>query len=99
MKRLKYQMFKRIIEILNIEITKLKCKFIFYNCKLPFDLRQAAYIELYKLCVRKFVTMLRNRCLLNFRSRVVLVFFKLSRIQVKYLLYNNMLVGVKKRSF
>lgn len=82
----------------NLELKKLKYKFIFNNTYLPGFVRQYAlmsYNRIYKISCSS----IKQRCFYTNNSRSVLNYFKISRIKLRLLVSNNYLNGIKKINY
>jgi len=99
MKYLVIKIKKRIEYSYNYEFDKLKLKVLFWNTKLPFYIRQKAYVMLAYLNLKFRSSQIKYACIRTYRFKYVLKFFKLYRFQLKLQFYKNNFVGLKKKSF
>jgi ribosomal protein S14 len=83
-----YKVFK------NNEIKRVHYKFVFYNTKLPENIRQAALTALQSQGISD--VQIKQRCYITNRSRSVFKNFKISRIKLRTLISNNFINSVKK---
>ena len=84
--------------IIKYELMRLKYKYIFYNTKLPYFLRQQAFFNLNDLPMNSSLMKLRNRCFQTNKSRAIFKYFNLTRFQLKLKIYSGKNSGIKKSS-
>ena len=82
-----------------LEKKKIILNYILNNLKLSQETRYYAYLELKNISNISTITKIKNRCVLTNRSRAVYRKFKLSRIFLKKLALEGLLVGIKKASW
>ena len=85
--------------IIKYELMRLKYKYIFYNTKLPYFLRQQAFFCLNELPKNSSLIKLRNRCFQTNKSRSVFKYFNINRFQLKLKISFGKTSGVKKSSW
>jgi small subunit ribosomal protein S14 len=85
--------------IIKYELMRLKYKYIFYNTRLPYFLRQQAFFCLNELPLNSSLMKLRNRCFLTNNSRATFKYFNMSRFPLKLKVYLGKITGVKKSSW
>jgi len=81
------------------ETKYLALKSIKNNCNLPANIRWESCLLLNKLsknCSRNFI---RNRCFITGRAHSYIRFFRLSRIQFRFLASNSELFGIRKSTW
>jgi small subunit ribosomal protein S14 len=78
------------------ELKRLQYKSLFFNTKLPFYIRQRAFLLLTKMDKNSSYVAIKQRCFMTNNSRSVFNHFKLSRIKLRLLISNNYINGVKK---
>ncbi len=78
------------------ELKRLQYKSLFFNTKLPFYIRQKAFLLLTKINKNSSYVTIKQRCFLTNNNRSVLNYFKISRIKLRLLISNNYINGVKK---
>jgi ribosomal protein S14 len=73
---------------------------IIQNHQIRSEFRVLARYLLHKMSAKhKFPNNFRNRCLITGRTRAILPYFKLSRIEFRQLAKQNYFIGVKKSSW
>lgn len=82
-----------------IENQYLALKSIKNNCNLPATVRWEACLLLGKLSKNCSRNLIKNRCFITGRAHSFLRFFRISRIQFRFLASNNELFGIQKTSW
>jgi ribosomal protein S14 len=78
----------------DFELERLQYKFIFSNIRLPYFIRQQAYVKLTN--TKNSYVAIKNRCFITNKNRSLYNHFKLSRIKLRLLASNNYINGIKK---
>jgi ribosomal protein S14 len=89
----------RRFSVAKTELKRLSYKLLLENLSLPFSLRMKASQKLNRLNRNSSLIRIRNRCFVTGRSRGVIRFCKLSRIECRRLALQGRLVGVQKASW
>ena len=84
--------------IIKYELMRLKYKYIFYNTKLPYFLRQQAFFCLNELPMNSSLMKLRNRCFYTNNAKAVFKYFNSTRFHLKLKIYSGKTSGIKKSS-
>jgi|SRR4051794_22880884 ribosomal protein S14 len=78
------------------ELKRLQYKSLFFNTKLPYYIRQEAFLSLTKIDKNASYVAIKQRCFITNNGRSVLNHFKISRIKLRLLISNNYINGIKK---
>lgn len=82
-----------------MELKRTFYKSIFINVELSKNIRQKAFIKLSSMDKRSSISYFKRRCFFSQNSRSILRFFKMSRIQFRYLASYGNLSGIRKSSW
>lgn len=91
--------YRRRLLAYKFEQKILQYKALLQNTSLPISIKQEKSKQFKRVPRNSSLTRLRNRCILTGRSRGVLRFCKLSRIRLRELASQGLLIGVNKASW
>lgn len=98
-KYLNYKDKIRRRKFLYFEEERLRLKFISYNRKLHYSIRQLYLSKLSTLSKDASQVRIKNRCLITNRGQSVYRLFHISRITLKEFVGLNLITGIRKSSW